>query len=53
VEFQTIRGNWTIVWRVRWKQIGCWMTDPPNFSNRQLISTIGLDTFHSESRVIY
>jgi hypothetical protein len=29
------------------------MNEPPGFSNRQLISTIGLDTFHSELRVSY
>jgi hypothetical protein len=52
-ELQTIRGNWIMVWRVRWKQIRCRMTEPPGFSKRQLISTIGLETFHSESRVIY
>jgi hypothetical protein len=29
------------------------MTESPGFSNRQLISMIGLDTLHSESGVIY
>jgi hypothetical protein len=52
-EIQTMRGNWIIVWRVRWKHIWCRMTEHPVFSNRQLKSTIGLDTFPSESRVIY
>jgi hypothetical protein len=28
------------------------MTEPAGFSHRQLISTIGLDIFHSESKVI-
>jgi hypothetical protein len=51
-ELQTIRGNWIMVWRVRRKQIRCRMTEPPGFSNRQFISTIELDTFHSGSRVI-
>jgi hypothetical protein len=52
-ELQTIRGNWIMVWRVRRKQIRCRMTEPPGFSDRQLISTIALDTSCSESRVIY
>jgi hypothetical protein len=52
-ELQTIRGNWIIIWRVRWKQIRFRMTESPGFSSRQLISTNGLDTFHSESRVRY
>jgi hypothetical protein len=52
-EPQTIRGNGIMVWRVRWKQIRCRMTEPPGLSNRALISMTGLDTFHSESRVIY
>jgi hypothetical protein len=42
-----------MVWQIPWKQMQCRMTEPPGFSNRQLISTIGLDNFHSESRVIY
>jgi hypothetical protein len=29
------------------------MTKPPGFSNKELIFTIGLDTFHYESRVMY
>jgi hypothetical protein len=44
-ELQTIRGNWIIGWRVWLKQIRCRMTELPGFSDRQLISTIGLDTF--------
>jgi hypothetical protein len=52
VELQTIQSNWIMVRRVRWKRIRCRMIEPPGFSNRQLRSTIGLDTFHSESRVM-
>jgi hypothetical protein len=29
------------------------MTESAGLPNKQLISTIGLDIFHSESRVIY
>jgi hypothetical protein len=42
---QTVQGNWIVIERVPWKQIRCRTTEPPGFSNRPLISTIGLDTF--------